>query len=270
MLSAFRTPTLLTAAIVGLSCLACPSARAQSPSLAAPAPPSPLARTVAEVIAAAIPPAYEKKKDWGATKDIAVGLRTEGKGLHTKLHRRKRAVKHGVWKHYQVHLVDPAESLRVNVVRLEPAGPGRMAFELQIDAKIDAWGRAKVYQYGVHLIALEVLADARVHLDVAGEIALRLDAVAEAPGVVIEPVVTRAAIRFDEFAIRRISNAHGPLVHELGDGVRRLLEDAYDEPTLVAKLNRSIEKKQDRLRVQWSSFAINDWLAVSKLAGDAR
>ena len=31
MLSAFRTSTLLTAAIVGLSCLACPSARAQSP-----------------------------------------------------------------------------------------------------------------------------------------------------------------------------------------------------------------------------------------------
>lgn len=251
-----KGPRLALAVIAG--CLT-PTARGDDvpgrefPSSSAPAPATPadeqFARTIAESVAAAIPELYDRRQDWGATKEIAVGLKFEGRGLRQDLKRRKKAVEHGVWKHYQVRLVDPQNTLRVTVDDLRPAGPGKMAFALHLDAQVDAWGRAKVYQYGVHLIALEVDADARLRVDVAGEVAVRLVAGDRGPALAVEPTITAAQLRFDEFRIRRVSNARGPLVRELGDEVRRMLERKLDEPTLVAKLNRAIEKKQDRLRL---------------------
>lgn len=264
MLARRRRSTLLLAAVLaglsGWSPIAV--AQPQPPASNGVATDSPLARSLGELIAAAIPPVYEKKADWGATKEIVVGVRTEGKGLRVKFHRRKKSVNHGEWKHYQLRLVDPDESLSVRLTRLQPHGPGGIAFEMSIDARVEAWGRLKIYRYGVHVIALETVADARVHLDVAGVAALNIKPTGADAGIALAPVITRAAVRFDEFALRRVSNAHGPLVHELGDAVRRWLVDAYDEATLTAKLNRAIEKKRDRLQLDWPDVSAIDWFAT--------
>ena len=252
----------MLAAMAAVACATVRAGAAEAPSAAAAQATgeTPLARSLAGVIAGAIPSVYEKQKDWGKTKNITVGLRNEGHGLKLRLHRRKKAVNHGVWKHYQIRVVDPADALVVQLTELRPAGPGKMAFALHLEAAIDAWGRVKIYEYGVHLGAYEVVADARLRLDVAGEIALRLDA---GTAAAVVPEIRHAAIRFDDLQIRRVSNAHGPLVRELGDGVRHWLEDSYDEAKLVGKLNRAIEKKQDRLRVQWSDVATSDWFAAA-------
>jgi hypothetical protein len=51
----------------------------------------------------------------------------------------------------------------------------------------------------------------------------------------------------DEFQLTRVSNVSGPVVRELGDGIKGLIEDELNGPKLAAKLNRSIEKRRDRL-----------------------
>ncbi len=220
-----------------------------------------LAATLSRLIENAIPLEYDKQQDWGATTDIPVGLRTEGGGLKLRIKKRERAVNHGVWKHYTLRLVEPQQNLHVQLVELRPLAPGRVAFRLQLDAKIDAWARAKVYRYGVHLIALEIESDMRVRATIDGEIGIepRWGPEGGAHALAVVPLVTAAQLNIDEFHLRRVSNADGPVVRELGDGVRKLVEDELNGPRLVEKLNRAIEKKRDRLEFRPAELWESKW-----------
>lgn len=225
-----------------------------------------LATSLATLIRHAIPPVTDKKEDWGATKEITTGARVKGKPFHWHMHRRKKAVDHGVWKHYVVRLVEPEKHLVVRLTRLESLPDGKFAFTLHVETPIDAWARAKIYNYGVHLIALEVEADARLRLDIDGEVGVRFGAEGNAATVAVEPVVTDARLNFDHLNIRRVSNAHGPLVDELGGGVRRLLEDELDGPKLTAKLNQAIDKKRDRLAFSTADLLRSSWWPLGRTA----
>ena len=240
---------------VTLAALAAQTAWAQSPTSAIDPSRAKLAAQISQLLEDAIPVNYDKRKDWDAQTEMVVGLRTEGSGLHTKIHRRKKMVDHGVWKHYRLRVIEPEQNLSVQLTRLEPIAPGRVGFTLRIDAKLDAWARAKVYQYGVHLIALEVEGDMRMILDLSGEIGLQVATVNGSPGMAVDPLVTEARLQLEEFHIRRVSEARGPIVKELSGGVRRLVEEEANGPQLVEKLNRAIDKKRDRL-----VFSTSDWL----------
>jgi hypothetical protein len=208
---------------------------------------SALASTLSQLIREAIPLSYDKQKDWGAAREITVGYRVDGKPFHYHVHRRKKAVEHGVWKHYKLRVVEPDKNLRVRLRDLRPVAPGRMAFTLELESKLDAWARAKIYQYGVHIIALEVEGDLQMRIQIEGEIALQATAANGAAAIAAHPVVTHAKLSLDELRIRRISDARGPIVRELSDGIRSIVEDELNGPHLTAKLNRAIEKKRDRL-----------------------
>jgi hypothetical protein len=238
--------------------LAAPRAAAQPP-LAADDSYNALAAAISRLIEDAIPLEYDKKKDWGATTEIHAGWNIEGKPFHWHAFERKRAVNHGVWKHYRLRLVEPETDLVVALSDLRPVGLGRVAFTLSVDARLDAWARAKVYNYGVHLIAVEMESDMRVRVTLEGELGVELRTVDAAAAIALAPVVLDAQLVVEELNLRRISNAHGPLVHELGDGVRRLVEEELNGPRLVEKLNRAIEKKRDRLTFRPAELLESDW-----------
>jgi hypothetical protein len=195
----------------------------------------------------AIPLEYEKQKDWGATTEITTGVKLEGHGFDARLKKRKRAVNHGVWKHYKLRLIEPRQNLAVQLANLQTIAPGRVAFKLQATAKLDAWARAKAYQYGVHIIALEMESDMRVRLAIEGEFGMETSGSGASTAIAFIPVVTAAQLAIDDFHLRRVSNASGPIIRELGDGVRHVVEDELNGPRLVEKLNRAIERKRDRL-----------------------
>jgi hypothetical protein len=252
MQTASRTMGLLAAvAAVGLS------ARAGPPTDAAAS--APLAHAISTLIRDAIPLEYEKQDDWGATKQIDVGLRATGNLRDFDVKRRRRNVNHGVWKHYKLKLIDPQQNLAVQLTRLESRAGGGVNFTLRIDAVLDAWARAKVYEYGVHLIALEAEGDARVTLVIDGEIALAVTAAGNSPAIAVQPQVHDARLALHEVHLRRISNARGPLVRQLGDDLAKLAADEINGPPLVARLNRAIDKKRDRLVYSASEVFQSDW-----------
>jgi hypothetical protein len=225
-----------------------------------------LSQSLSRLIRDAIPREYDKKEDWGATKDIVVGVRPQGKPFHWHIKQHKKTVNHGVWKHYQLRLVEPEQNLVVQLTNLQPLPEGRMAFALHIEAKLDAWARAKVYQYGVHLAALEIESDMQLRFDLAGEVGLRFAMVDGSPGFTVQPVVTDARVHLAEFHLRRVSNARGPLVQELSSGVRRIVEDEINGPSLTARLNRAIEKKRDRLTFGAGELLKSEWWQLSRTA----
>lgn len=205
------------------------------------------AQIVAAMIADAIPREYDRKQDWGRTKEVTTGLRSSGNFFKFDIHRTKSTVNDGVWKHYQAALMEPQENLVVRVDNLRSIEAGKIAFTLFVTSKLHGWGRAKVYERGVHLIALEADADAKVSLWLDCEVALEMAPSSFLTGIAVRPQVTAARMSLDEFRLNRVSDVSGPIVRELGDGIKRLIEDELNGPKLAAKLNHSIEKRRDRL-----------------------
>lgn len=220
-----------------------------------------LAWTFARLIEDAIPEHYDKQKDWGKTKNITVGLDLDG----GKLRRRKKPVNHGVWKHYQAWLVDPDQNLSVSIDNLRTLDGGRAGFTLTLSAKLDLWARAKIYEYGVHVIALEATGQTAFDLALDCEVGVEMKTTDGKSRVAIDPTVTNARLALREFRLDRISDAHGPLVAELGEGVKDLIEDGLQGPKLTAKLNRAIDKKRDRLEFSLPGLVNSSWWPLAKL-----
>jgi hypothetical protein len=223
-----------------------------------------LADTLSGLIREAIPREYDKQKDWGATKEIVTGIRPAGKlsDLHVKRH--KKTVNHGVWKHYKLRMIEPEKNLVVRVSNLDPLPGGRMGFAVHLEAKLDAWARATLYEYGVHIISLEMASDARVQIDLAGEVGLQVTLAGGAPGIAVQPVIKDARLKLADFHLRRVSDARGPVIHQLGDGLRNVIEEEINGPQLVAKLNQAIEKKRDRLTFSTSQWLNSPWSPLSQ------
>jgi hypothetical protein len=78
-------------------------------------------------------------------------------------------------------------------------------------------------------------------------------------------VVTNARLTLREFRLDRVSDAHGPLVAELGDGVKNLIEDDLQGAKLTAKLNRAIDKKRDRLEFSLPGLVNSSWWPLADL-----
>lgn len=202
----------------------------------------------ARLIWEAIPREYERSKDWGRTKNITTGLRSSGNFFDFDIHRRKTEVNHGVWKKYRVTLIEPETNLLVRVDNLQTSEAGQVAFTLFVTAKLHGWARAKVYDRGIHIIALEAECDSTVRLWLDTEIALEsVPTSTFLPGLAVRPHVSAARLKLDDFRLTRVSDVSGPLVRELGDGLRHVIEDELKGPKLAAKINRSIDKRRDRL-----------------------
>lgn len=222
---------------------------------------SSLANAFAGLIEQAIPRQYEKKKDWDKTKRITVGIKNDG----WKLSRRKKTVKHGVWKHYKVELVNPDENFEVLIENLHLVNAGRVGFTLRIRAELGTWMRAKIYQYGIHIIALEILGSTKMDLAMDCEIGASIETNPQQLGITIDPSVTSAKLNLIGMKIDRISNAEGPIVKSLGETIEPVLEKELNGPKLVAKLNRAIDKKRNRLRFRFEDLMDSAWWPLAEL-----
>jgi hypothetical protein len=239
--------TAVGIAMVWLQSVAAPSIYAQVVATVNALPPERLGEIAAQAVAEAIPREYDRTKDWGRTRKITTGVRSSGNFFKFDIHRQKSEVNHGVWKHYRVVLVEPEKNLQVRIENLRSFETGRVAFTLFVSTKLHGWARAKVYEYGVHLGAYEAEGDATVRLWIDGEIAIEAAPAEYLVGIAVRPHVSNARLAIDDFNVTRISDVSGPVVRELGDSLRGVIEDEINGPKLVDKLNRSIEKRRDRL-----------------------
>ncbi|TWU23676.1 hypothetical protein [Bythopirellula polymerisocia] len=239
-----------------------PEAPAVVVSIAAPSTTSAaLANAFANLVSASIPIEYEKRKDWGRTKEIISGLKFEDFDIK----RRHKAVKHGVWKHYKVKLTDPDNKLQVRIEQLRALDGSRVAFTLTVHADLSLWGRAKVYERGVHLIALEIVGRTTMDLSLDCEIGVQIETQDLLPALDIDPRVTDAQLGLSNFRLERVSNAHGPVVKELSNTIENWIEDELRGPKLVEKLNKSIDKRRDSLRLSPSQLLDSSWWPLAEL-----
>lgn len=213
-----------------------------------------------------IPHEYEEHDNWGATKDLTVGVKVKLDGLRLQTRRRRKPVKHGTQKLYRVRLVDPDKQFQVAVDNIQELPNGRLGFDLVVDAKLAALGRLSEWRRGVQLISVSAEADARARLKMSCDVALRLDPTRLPPDVVIDPHVSSAKLELAEFRLRRISDLNGPVVKELGSAVRNVVEDKLEDQQhkLPEKINRQIEKNRSKLRLSLHDVLQSQWGEIAQ------
>ena len=228
------TPTLVAALLACL--LAASPARAVEPEPNLDL----LASTLASLVREVIPREYEKGEDWGKTKRITTGIKVHSWDFS----RRKREVPHGHWKKYRLELVDPAERLVVNVRNLRPleAGAGA-AMTLEVATPLKGWAQTRNYNRGLHLLTLTAEADLEVAIAIDCEVRAKMTP----KGFALDPKVTQSHLELKKFDLHRLGELGHDLAEPLGKGIKKLVEDELDGPSLTAKLNRAIDKKRDRL-----------------------
>ena len=216
---------------------------------------------ITAIVRESIPHQYEDTRKWGGQKEVWAGLKIERDGLRIKTKRRKKLVNDGTWKRYWARLKNPNQSFRIRAENVRSLPSGRVGLTLVIDAEITAFGRVSEWVRDVQLYSFSVDADAVVQLRIDCDLGTKLDIKKLPPDVLLDPVVTDARLRLIRFELLRISELKGPLVRELGDGMRKVIEEKVAEKRhkIVQKINRQIDKKRDSLRLSLSEVTSSPW-----------
>jgi hypothetical protein len=196
------------------------------------------------------PSEHANNKKWGGTKEVFDGVKVYRDGFKIKTRRRKKTVNHGLWKRYEVKLIEPEKHLTVRIERLVETEPGRLRFDLVVVAKLDLLGQIVQWQRGLRLLSLTAEADAKVRARLTCELSARLDPTRIPPDVVLDAVARDVQLELLEFQLHRISDLGGKPARELGRFLREAIDDelAQKRPKLLAKVNEKIEKNRDKLR----------------------
>jgi hypothetical protein len=209
-----------------------------------------VAQLVTPLIAEAVPREFEGQKDWGKTKNVTTGLRSEGNFFRFDIHSKKNEVNDGVWKKYRVTLIDPDKNLELRIDNMHRLESGKYALTSFVAAKVHGWARAIVYEHGVHVISLEAEGDTAIRLWVDAEVGVEtVQSSTFIPGLELRPVVTDARLKFDDFKLTRISDVRGAVAKELGDLLRKELQKKLSGPNLVDRFNHALQKHPERLRL---------------------
>jgi hypothetical protein len=223
------------------------------------------------VVQAALPEEYENRKHWGGTTEATIGVSLRRDGHRLQLRPRQKTVNHGTWKYYRVRLKSPDQSLRIELANIRQSPEGHVRFDLVAVADVEVFGRFSDWRYGIQLFSISALADARVRLTAECDVAMIIDPTRVPPDVELRPHVNQARLDLEHFELERLSQLHGDVAHELGKGVREILEEVLEEKRdkLVEKMNRQIERNQDHLRLSLRDAASGVWQKVSAAPQDA-
>ncbi len=209
----------------------------------------------------AIPRVYENTKQWGQTKRVWDGLHISTDRLQIKTKRRWREANHGTWKRYQAWLIDPEQHFNVRIESIRPLEPGRIAFDVVVDARLGLFARLSEWQLGVQLVSVSTDAEATVQLRLGCATSMRVEFPQLLPELVIDPEVQSAQLKLVDLDLQRISDLRGPAVEQLGRSLRDVLQDEINDrqPRLVAQANRQIDKNRHKLRLSMQGLAEDGW-----------
>jgi hypothetical protein len=207
-----------------------------------------------------IPRQYTDDSKWGRTKYQTVGIKFERDGLKLEVRRRKKQVNDGLWKMYRIDLPD-SEQWEISFSEIRDLGDGRVGFDVTFATPLEVLARASNWEHGVQLFSLSAQADAKVRLTVRCEMRLRLIATELPPAIRLEPTVTAADLKIEEFRLRRISQLHGPVVRELGEEAHDFLQREVNKrrEKLADKANQQIEKHAETLTLSWVDVSQANW-----------
>lgn len=253
-------PGWLYRVVLALAFTVQPLAAAEPPAAKSRAVRPPLVDLAESLIAEALPRRYSDAKHWGGQKHFTKGLKVELDGLKLETRRRKELVNHGTWKRYDVWIPD-GQVLVLDVSDMRAFDDGRVTFRVTAAGPLQGRVELQQWERGVRLVGISADCEAKVRLTLDVEAALSSHQGTLLPTVAVAPKVTAAHAEMTDFRLRRIGDLRGPLAKELGDRAEPTLQREVREQNekIAAKINKSIAKHQDDLRLSGDEFLKEQW-----------
>jgi len=232
-----------------------------------------VAETISQIvqreIAHSLEGEYEDRKNWGKTTKIVNGLKFKGQGLNVTVQPHTKEVNNGLWQKYRVAVVDPERQLHVHVENLRSTGPGRIAFRLNVSALLEGQANVERWWQGIKTLNFSADADCSVEAGLDCEVGFKFAPGSYLADLVIEPRITAVQLRLVRFDLKRFSKIGGTAAHELGEGLKSTVakELRKREPKIAEKLNHSLEKHQDALRISPQKLLTSGFSKVTGLLG---
>ncbi|XZE52806.1 hypothetical protein SH139x_004511 [Planctomycetaceae bacterium SH139] len=215
-----------------------------------------------------IPETYVEDKDWNKTKEVYAGVRIQRDGLKLKTKRRWKEVNHGLWRRYHAQLVNPDQTLELTLSDVYWQPDGRLHLRLRASSTFDVTARQARWNLDVRLYSLHVLARCRMAVDVEAVIGFQVQPVEVPPAIQLAPEVLTATLSLEDFEVDEVGHLGSDIAEELGKAAEDLVLDKViksQSRKLADKLNRQLEKKQEKLR-----FSLSDWLAELLTTGSLK
>jgi hypothetical protein len=228
--------TYLTATVIGLSFGSTAVAADEKPDYAA------LAAQIKKAVLARMPKEYEDLSEWGQTIPLPTDVRFP-RLRRTVIRKGDRLeVPHGVWRRTKVWVADPNRDLQIRLADVRKAG--KDTTRVRVEALVTLRGSRERVRWakGVQLFDITADADAVVAIGLDCNVKVSFDLKKLPPELRIEPKVTAVQLDLKEFNIRRV----GPVLvleqGELGEELKRSLQEkmkAY-EPQVKEYANKAL------------------------------
>jgi hypothetical protein len=212
-----------------------------------------------------IPANHVDEKDWNKTKRVFAGVKLRREGLKLETKRRWKEVNDGLWRRYEVTLLDPEKKLDVRLSEVHWLPDGRLHARLKIASELLVVARQAQWNLDVRFYSFDTQARVRMELDVETTTAFRMDASKLPPTLVVDPIVEQASLRMTRFEVDKIGQIGGDIAEELGDTMEVFVRNHLVRPQskkLADTLNRQIDKKRDKLRLDAGDW-LNRWFKPS-------
>lgn len=221
---------------------------------------------LADLAMAKVPRTFEGEKDWGKTKKIWSGIKIDRDGLKLKTHRRYREVENGRWIQYEVELPKSSSGANMTVHSVLPAihpetGAPSWKIRSSIIAPMKFKARLQRWNLGLKVFSLTVTGRIQVRMNSQTSLAFSADYSEIPPALVIDPIVESAGLVLQDFEVDRVGNIGGDVAEQWGELIQEVLVERFvkkQSERLVDKLNRSIEKERDDLRLSMADW-IGKW-----------
>jgi hypothetical protein len=220
-----------------------------------------LQATLRSLAVANLPERYVDEKGWNKTDRRIDGVDVTFYRGKFETRRKWKEVNHGLWKRYEIELVDPMNRLQASVVDVRLDEQGTPRFRMSLRAPLIARGQAAQWALGVQVFSLGAEATAEVELVVDGSCRILPAATALGPTLRLDPHVDAADLTLHSFHLDRIGKAEGDFAEELGEALETVVRQQVESSgeRIAAKLNAAIDKRRDRLVLSLPEFRKTSW-----------
>ena len=211
-----------------------------------------------------VPRTIDGDRHWGDTKRVWAGVKVRFDDGKLKTKRRYRNLKHGRWVRYEIELPDAdarhratAKVREVEFRQHNEVGMPRWQVKSTIVAPMKFEARIQRWNLGVKLFSVTIEGRIRLRMKSTALIGMETDFREIPPALVFDPHILTSKIDMESFEVERVSHVGGDVAEGWGEVVQEVIVETYLKQLnkrLVAKLNKSIDKERDDMKIsiaQW-------------------
>lgn len=207
-------------------------------------PPPTLSELITLIVRECVPETYEDVEHWGMTDRRWDGLNIN----NFKTSRRWKEVNNGFWRRFSATLINPEETLLLEVQQLESTVAGETPFFIKATILARCEGTFAQWTYGVKGLNGTVVADATVELNLKISLVTTQQVSWQQllPILALRPRVDDVKLRLRGFDVRKVGILGGTAADVLGNGTRSAVE------SLLGKQEKGIQRKLQKRFDRWA------------------